>query len=129
MKNKFKSNNTVISPKNNTENKCKPQEEIDKYLTSGYFSILLKDIGLNPSNYSYPVIPTLQDLYTTIDKRFYKNYILTYGLTQVQTDVGLFDERITNDKYIQFKKSFENFVFTPFITSEPSSMQSVSKND
>jgi len=99
----------INSTKNN--NKCKPQEEIDKYLTSGYFSILLKDIGLNPSNYSYPVIPTLQDLYTTIDKRFYKNYILTYGLTQVQTDVGLFDERITNDKYIQFKKSFENFVF------------------
>ena len=52
---------------NSTENnnKCKSQEEIDKYLTSGYFSILLKDIGLNPSNYSYPVIPTLQDLYTT----------------------------------------------------------------
>ena len=98
---------------NNTENnnKCKPQEEIDKYLTSGYFSILLKDIGLNPSNYSYPVIPTLQDLYTTVDKRFYKNLILTYGLTQVQTDVGLFDERISNDKYIQFKKSFENFIF------------------
>jgi len=98
---------------NNTENnnKCKSQEEIDKYLISGYFSILLKDIGLNPSNYSYPVIPTLQDLYTTVDKRFYKNLILTYGLTQVQTDVGLFDERISNDKYIQFKKSFENFIF------------------
>ena len=97
--------------KNNTENKCKPQEEIDKYLTSGYFSILLKDIGLNPSNYSYPVIPTLQDLYTTVDKRVYKNMMLTYGLTQVQTDIGLFDERINNDKYIQFKKEFENFIF------------------
>ena len=90
---------------NSTENnnKCKS--------TSGYFSILLKDIGLNPSNYSYPVIPTLQDLYTTVDKRFYKNLILTYGLTQVQTDIGLFNEKIANNKYIQFKKSFENFIF------------------
>ena len=98
---------------NSTENnnKCKSQEEIDKYLTSGYFSILLKDIGLNPSNYSYPVIPTLQDLNTTVDKRFYKNLILTYGLTQVQTDIGLFNEKIANNKYIQFKKSFENFIF------------------
>ena len=98
---------------NSTENnnKCKSQEEIDKYLTSGYFSILLKDIGLNPSNYSYPVIPTLQDLYTTVDKRFYKKLILTYGLTQVQTDIGLFNEKIANNKYIQFKKSFENFIF------------------
>ena len=97
--------------KNNTENKCKPQEEIDKYLTSGYFSILLKDIGLNPSNYSYPVIPTLKDLYTTVDRRIYKNYILTYGLTEVQTDTGLFDEQITYGKYIQFRKELENFVF------------------
>ena len=63
--------------KNSTENNytCKPQETIDHYLTSGYFSILLKDIGLNPSNFSYPTIPTLQDLYTTVDRRLYKNYI------------------------------------------------------
>ena len=103
----------IFPCKNSTENnnRCKPQKEIDNYLTSGYFSILLKDIGLNPSNYSYPVIPTLQDLYTTVDKRFYKNLILTYGLTQVQTDIGLFNEKIANNKYIQFKKSFENFIF------------------
>ena len=99
----------INSTKNN--NKCKPQEEIDKYLTSGYFSILLKDIGLNPSNYTYPVIPTLQNLYTTVDKRIYKNYILTYGLTEVQTDTGLFDEQITYGKYFQFRKELENFVF------------------
>ncbi len=99
----------INSTKNN--NKCKPQEEIDKYLTSGYFSILLKDIGLNPSNYTYPVIPTLQNLYTTVDRRIYKNYILTYGLTEVQTDTGLFDEQITYGKYFQFRKELENFVF------------------
>ena len=99
--------------KNTTKNnnQCKPQQEIDKYLTSGYFSILLKDIGLNPSNYSYPIIPTLQDLYTTVDRRIYKNYILTFGLTEVQTDTGLFDEQINIDKYIQFKKGLETFVF------------------
>ena len=39
----------VNSTKNN--NGCKSQEEIDFYLTSGYFSIVLKDFGLNPSNY------------------------------------------------------------------------------
>ena len=103
----------IFPCKNSTENnnRCKPQKEIDNYLTSGYFSILLKDIGLNPSNYSYPIIPTLQDLYTTVDRRFYKNYILTFGLTEVQTDTGLFDEQINNNKYIQFRKEFETFVF------------------
>ena len=66
----------VNSTKNNYG--CKSQEEIDFYLTSGYFSIVLKDFGLNPSNYTNPIVPTLQDLYTTIDKSLYKNYILNF---------------------------------------------------
>ena len=103
----------IFPCKNSTENnnKCKPQEEIDHFLTSGYFSILLKDIGLNPSNYSYPTIPTLQDLYTTVDRRIYKNYILNFGLTEVHSDMGLIEEQININKYIQFRKDFETFVF------------------
>lgn len=98
---------------NTTENNnhCKPQEEIDFYFTSGYFSILLKDIGLNPSNYSYPIIPTLQDLYTTVDRRLYRNYILNFGITEIHTDTGLFNENIKKDKYIQFRKELQNFSF------------------
>ena len=57
-----------------TQMKCKPKEIIDNYLTRGYLSILLKDIGLNPSNYSFPVLPILQDLYTTIDKRIFREF-------------------------------------------------------
>ena len=38
----------VNSTENN--NSCKSQEEIDNYMSSGYFSIILKDFGLNPSN-------------------------------------------------------------------------------
>ena len=79
----------VNSTENN--NSCKPQEEIDRLMSSSYFSIILKDIGLNPSDYSNPVIPTLQDIYTTIDKRIYKNYILNFGITEIKTDKGLFD--------------------------------------
>ena len=98
---------------NKTENNitCKSQEIIDHYLTSSYFSILLKDIGLNPANFSYPVLPTLQDLYTTIDRRLYKNYILNFGLTEIQTDVGLLYENFRYDKYIQFKKEIQTFSF------------------
>ena len=103
----------IFPCKNSTENnnKCKPQEEIDYFLTSGYFSILLKDIGLNPSNYSYPTLPTLQDLYTTVDRRLYKNYILNFGLTEIHTDTGLFNEHIQKDKYIQFRKEVQTFSF------------------
>ena len=103
----------VYPCRNSTENNftCKSQEIIDHYFTSGYFSILLKDIGLNPSNYSYPTIPTLQDLYTTVDRRLYKNYILNFGLTQVHTDIGLINEQIKKDKHIQYRKEIQTSSF------------------
>ena len=98
---------------NSSENNfsCKSQEEIDHFMSSGYFSIILKDIGLNTANYSIPVIPTLQDLYTTIDKRIYKNYILNLGVTEIHTDIGLFQEDIKTQKYLQFRKEMETFTF------------------
>ena len=103
----------IFPCRNTTENNnhCKPQEEIDFYFTSGYFSILLKDRGLNPSNYTYPTIPTLQDLYTTVDKRVYRSFILNFGLTEIHTDTGLFSENIRKDKYIQFRKEKQTFSF------------------
>ena len=99
----------VNSTKNN--NRCKSQEEIDFYLTSGYFSIVLKDFGLNPSNYTKPIVPTLQDLYTTIDKSLYKNYILNFGITEIHTDKGLINEQIKIDRYLKFRKELENFTY------------------
>ena len=100
-------NPCVNSTKNNYS--CKSQEIIDKNLNSGYFSIVLKDFGLNPSNYSSPRIPTLQDLYTTIDRRISKNYILNFGITEIWTDNGIINENIDKQKYLQFRKVFENF--------------------
>ena len=99
----------VNSTKNNYT--CKPQEQIDSYFNSGYFSIVLKDFGLNPSNYSFPRVPTLQDLYTTIDKRFSKNYILNFGLTEIHTDTSLIKEQLNKKKYLQFRKVLETFSF------------------
>ena len=98
---------------NSTDNNysCKPQELIDSYMSSGYFSIILKDFGLNPSNYTFPVLPTLQDLYTTIDKRIIKNYILNFGITEIHSDSGLFKEKTNVKKYLQFRKELENFSF------------------
>jgi len=98
---------------NTTENNnsCKPQEVIDQYLSSGYFSIILKDIGLNPLNYTSPILPTLQDLYTTIDKRIYKNYILNFRVTEISTDTGLVKEDIKKNKYLQYFKELQTFTF------------------
>jgi hypothetical protein len=102
-----------IYPCSNSTSKkpCKPQEEIDRYLTSGYFSIVIKDFGLNPSNYTFPVLPTFQDLYTTIDKRIYRNYILNFGVTEIRTDTGLLEEDLKVDRYFQYRKEIQTFSF------------------
>ena len=57
---------------NSTENNnhCKSKEIIDSHISGTFFSLLTKDIGLDPSNFSDPIIPTLQSLHTTIDKTF-----------------------------------------------------------
>ena len=98
---------------NNSDNNftCKSQDEIDHYMSSGYFSIIIKDFGLNPSNYSIPVLPTLQDLYTTIDKRIIKNYILNFGITEIHTDTGIFLDKKEVKKYLQYRNELQTFSF------------------
>ena len=103
----------IFPCKNTTENNnhCKSQEIIDSYLTSGYFSILIKNFGLNPSNYSSPILPTLQDIYTSIDKRLYRNFNINFGITEVHTDIGIINEKIKKKKYLQYRDNFQTFYF------------------
>ena len=97
----------VNSTDNN--NHCKPKEVIDAHISGTFFSLLAKDIGLDPSNYADPIIPKMQDLHTTIDKTFFRDFVLYFGLTEVQTDEGLFDERIHRETYMNFIKTTQAF--------------------
>jgi hypothetical protein len=99
--------------KNTTDNNnhCKPRETIDYYMTSGYFSLLIKDFGLDPSNYSTPIVPTLQDVYTTLDRRLLRNFYVRFGITEIHTDVSIWNENIKKEKYLQYKNNFQNFQF------------------
>ena len=98
---------------NTTENHnhCKPQEVIDYYMSGAYFYVFAKDIGLNPSNFDNPLIPTFYDLYTTIDKSFFRDLIMYFGITEIQTDEGLFGEKITLKKILQFRRESKSFYF------------------
>ena len=112
--NKFSYLRIRIYPcKNSTDNNfhCKPQDTIDYYLKGGYFSMITRDIGLNPNNISDPVVYTLQNLYTTIDKSIYKDYIIYYGITEVKTDIGLFNQVFETKKFLQFRKDVQSFYF------------------
>ena len=99
--------------KNSTENNfhCKPQNIIDSYLTSAYFSMLIKDIGLNPLNYSTPIIPVLQNIFTTVDKSIMRDLLIYFGITEIQTNTGLLTNNIHIDSYLQFRQYNDPFVF------------------
>lgn len=98
---------------NTTENNnhCQPQNIIDSYLTSGYFSITIKDIGLNPLNYSFPIIPIIQNLKTNVDITMCRESLIYLGITEVQTDVGLFSQSIKIDQFLEYRKYSQSFFF------------------
>jgi hypothetical protein len=97
--------------KTENHNHCKPREVINKYISGSYLSLLIKDIGLNPINYSNPITPTVQDLYTTIDKQIFRDFILYYGLTEIQSDIGIFGESIKREQYLRYRKHSQSFYF------------------
>ena len=98
---------------NNSENnnKCKSQKIIDSYLASGYFSITIKDIGLNPLNYSFPIIPTIQHLKTNVDITMCRESLIYLGITEIQTDIGLFANVIKKENYLEYRKYSQSFFF------------------
>ena len=98
---------------NNTRNNiiCKPQKIIDSYLTSGYFSMTIKDIGLNPLNYSYPIIPIIQNIKTNVDISMCRESLIYLGITEIQTNEGLFIDSIKKENFLQYRKYSQSFFF------------------
>ena len=82
----------------------KPQNIIDSYLTSGYFSITIKDIGLNPLNYSFPIVPTIKNLKTNVDKTMCRESLIYLGITEIHTDIGLFINSIKKEHFLKYRK-------------------------
>ena len=110
--------------KNSTENNnnCKPQNIIDKYLSSSYISIQMEDIGITPTNYNNPTIPTIKDLYTTIGKSFFKEMSIYYKIVEIENDIGLFNTNIKTNEYIKFDKEYDTMYIrdeTEYYNSEP----------
>ena len=94
---------------NNTQ--CKPQNIIDKFFNNTHFSILAKDIALNPNNFSNPGIPILLDIYTSINRYMKKDYVVKFAITEIETDLGFFTQDIKTDKYLKYTKDFNEFYF------------------
>ena len=98
---------------NSTKNRynCKSKEEINSFLSGTFFSVLAKDIGLEPSNFSHPVIPQFQDIYVTIDKSYFRDFAIFFGITEIQTDIGLFNQKLRKERYMNYMKSTQGIYY------------------
>ena len=90
----------------NNNNHCFPQNIINDYLESAYFSIFYKDIRFNPFNYSFPTMPILQYFNTELGKSLFKEYTMHFGLFEINTDVGLFSNEIKKETYLKYIRDF-----------------------
>ena len=92
---------------NTTENNnhCKSRNIIDSFLSRTFISLLVKDIGLEPMNYSYPIIPLVQDLYVSIDKSYFRDFAIFFRISEIQTDEGLFYEKLHKKRYLNYQKT------------------------
>ena len=95
----------------NNNNHCKPQNIIDQYLKSSYFSILLKDIGFNLFNYSVPIVPIFQYFRAALDKHIFKEYMIYFGVVEISTDIGLFTNEYKEEKYLKYMRDLHSFFF------------------
>jgi len=92
---------------NTTENqKCKPLEEIDKYLKNTFISFQWQDIELTPNNYSYPTKPRVLDIYKPVGKKLFNDIHAYFQVINLETDIDFigFDEfeNIRTDIYLKF---------------------------
>ena len=101
---------------NTTDNKnhCKPREVINNFLSGTFISILAKDIGLEPSNYTNPIVPLFQDIYVTIDKSYFRDFVIFYGIIEIQTDDGLFFENFHKKRYMNFIKTTQGIYYKDY---------------
>jgi hypothetical protein len=53
----------------------------------------------------------LQDVYTTLDRRLLRNIYIRFGVTEIHTDVSIWNENIKTEKYLQYKNNFQYFQF------------------
>jgi len=71
----------------------------------------MKDTALSPANFSSPGMPILLNTYTSIDRLMKKDYIVKLAVTEIETDTGIFYDKIKKDKYLKYVKDFDQFYF------------------
>ena len=105
--------------KNTTKKKnCLPEEKIDYYLNGTFIKIIYQEINFDPINYKSPNQPLINEYYTTISNKYFKDIHLYFKEIEIATNEGIFFDRKKSKKFTQFadvkdmisfKNNSENF--------------------
>jgi hypothetical protein len=90
---------------------CKPQEQIDKQLSGGYFNVYIIDTIFDPTNYTQPYTYIARNFYTSISKNFFKLFELYFKNVDYTTDSGALVQNESTERYLQLDYTHEMFDF------------------
>ena len=97
----------INSTNNNT---CKPLETIDYYLKNTFVSFQWQDIKLTPNNYSYPIIASDVDIYTTVGKKMFQEIHAFFQIVNIETDLDFIGFNDFNNKKTETYLKYDQLI-------------------
>ena len=86
-------------------NNCLNQEEIDKYLQSGYVDIFMTDKMIVPKDFKNPTKIYGKNIFDSINGKEYMDYWIYLKRLEVQTDEGIIFDQIEKTSVLSFEKT------------------------
>ena len=86
-------------------NNCLNQEEIDKYLQSGYVDIFMTDKMIVPKDFKNPTKIYGKNIFDSINGMDYMDYWIYLKRLEVQTDEGIIFDQIVKTSVLSFEKT------------------------
>ena len=86
-------------------NNCLNQEEIDKYLQSGYVDIFMTDKMIVPKDFKNPTKIYGKNIFDSINGMDYMDYWIYLKRLEVQTDEGIIFDQIEKTSVLSFEKT------------------------
>ena len=86
-------------------NNCLNQEEIDKYLQSGYVDIFMTDKMIVPKDFKNPTKIYGKNIFDSINGKEYMDYWIYLKRLEVQTDEGIIFDQIVKTSVLSFEKT------------------------
>ena len=86
-------------------NNCLNQEEIDKYLQSGYVDIFMTDKMIVPKDFKNPTKIYGKNIFDSINGKEYMDYWIYLKRLEVQTDEGIVFDQIVKTSVLSFEKT------------------------